>query len=226
MTSGGEESSGSSSSSESNEACAQTPRTQLDRKGDHLMRTPMHTRFMPDAYPMHTRCIPRCSDHVYVAMRTFMRTSPAHTSDAHPDACPRCTPPMHTPARCCAPPLPRRPAQRPARRLKVCTRGPCLASRLPGGRVFLANRGVRCRPPTPGRLPRDGAPPLGRGPMLAGGPRQSHLRGVRRPGATRRMTEYRMPHARCHTSRAMCYDTLSLTCYIVFDRLHDIVYHM
>ena len=32
-------------------ACAKTPLTQFDGKGDHLMHTPIHTRFIPDAYP-------------------------------------------------------------------------------------------------------------------------------------------------------------------------------
>ena len=39
-------------------ACGQTPLTKFDRKGDRLIRTPMHTRciprFVPDAYPMYT----------------------------------------------------------------------------------------------------------------------------------------------------------------------------
>ena len=50
---------------------AQTPLTPFHRKGDHLIRTPMHTRCMPDAYPMRTRLIPRniprCSNHAYIA---------------------------------------------------------------------------------------------------------------------------------------------------------------
>ena len=32
-------------------ACAQTTLTQFDRKGDHFMLSPMHTRFIHDAYP-------------------------------------------------------------------------------------------------------------------------------------------------------------------------------
>ena len=34
-------------------ACAKTPLAQFDRKGDHLIRTPMHARFIPDSHPMH-----------------------------------------------------------------------------------------------------------------------------------------------------------------------------
>ena len=30
-------------------ACAKIPLTQLDREGDHLIRTPMHARCIPDA---------------------------------------------------------------------------------------------------------------------------------------------------------------------------------
>ena len=45
------------------------------------MRTPMHTRFIPDANPMRTRCIP---DAVCIG--------------AHLRCRPRCTPPMHTPS--------------------------------------------------------------------------------------------------------------------------------
>ena len=32
-------------------ACAKTPLTRFDRKGDHLMRIPIHTRCRPDADP-------------------------------------------------------------------------------------------------------------------------------------------------------------------------------
>ena len=39
-------------------ACAKTPLTQFDRKGDHLIRTPMHTQCMPDACPTHARSMP------------------------------------------------------------------------------------------------------------------------------------------------------------------------
>ena len=41
----------------------------------------------------------RCSDHVYVSMHTLMRIL-EHTSNAHPDAYPRCTHPMRTPDTC------------------------------------------------------------------------------------------------------------------------------
>ena len=34
-------------------ACAKTPLTYFDGKGDHLMRTPTHAQCTPDAYPMH-----------------------------------------------------------------------------------------------------------------------------------------------------------------------------
>ena len=32
-------------------AYAKTPLTSFDRKGDHLIRTQVHTRCIPDAYP-------------------------------------------------------------------------------------------------------------------------------------------------------------------------------
>ena len=78
----------------------------LDRRGDHLMRTPMHTRFVPDAYDLSLslslyiyiyihiytyimnsiyiymyvyRRMPRCSDHVYGA--GIFRRRPIYTDD-------------------------------------------------------------------------------------------------------------------------------------------------
>ena len=58
---------GLSSSSDMIWVCAKTPLTQIDGRGEQLMRTPMHARFIPVAYPIQARCIPPCSDHVFVA---------------------------------------------------------------------------------------------------------------------------------------------------------------
>ena len=44
-------------------ACAKIPLPHFDGKGDNLIRTLMHTRGVPDSYPMHTRCMMHAPTH-------------------------------------------------------------------------------------------------------------------------------------------------------------------